>query len=183
MSSITPQINKQQWDFSEEIRIILNVSIAQLAISVHESDAAVEELITAFKTLVFDISTILEDFEKKITNENQENIQEQVKVLSDDICTRVNSSIIAFQFYDRLVQQLDHISTNLSNADTIISEEEQYLQETTWRTLKDNIRVNYTMEAERTMFDAIIKGKTINEAVQLYLNADKSEHMGNVELF
>ena len=157
MSSVPTQ--KQQWDFSEEIRIILNVSIAQLEISLQESNTSVEELIAAFKTLVFDISDILEDFKKKITNENEENVQLHVKTLSEDICSRVNSSIIAFQFYDRLVQQLNHISTNLSSADTIISKEEQCFHEPTWHELKSNIRLNYTMEAERTMFDAIINGK------------------------
>ncbi|MGZ8180396.1 MAG: hypothetical protein ACXWT1_00405 [Methylobacter sp.] len=52
-----------------------------------------------------------------------------------------------------------------------------------WRQFQHEIRARYTMESEKLMFDAIVKGKSVSEALAIK-NAHQEEDLSdNIELF
>ncbi|MCP4322706.1 MAG: hypothetical protein GY787_12845, partial [Alteromonadales bacterium] len=78
---------------------------------------------------------------------------------------KVHSAIIAFQFYDKLSQRLDHVSESLSALTTLIGNPAELYSPIAWQSLQESIRSKYTMEAERQIFDKVISGVSIEEAL------------------
>jgi hypothetical protein len=79
----------------------------------------------------------------------------------------MNSSIVAFQFYDRLQQCLSHVSTGLQGLSGIIDNPQRLYNPQEWHSFQTEIRSHYTMESEKIMFDAILNGNSIEEALAL----------------
>ena len=53
-----------------------------------------------------------------------------------------------------------------------------------WKKLQDQIKSRYTMESEKLMFDAILQGKSIVEAIELSAaNAQTESDDDEIELF
>jgi hypothetical protein len=95
---------------------------------------------------------------------------------------KIQSSIIAFQFYDRLQQTLSHVSESLKGLSVLIETPEHLYNPIEWKKFQDGIRAKYTMESEKIMFDAILSGKTMEEAVQLATEIDAADE-DDIELF
>ena len=172
----------KNWCHISETLSMLSLAIAQINMSMTEGDHSVNTLTKSFVSLVEDIRIILDELKQDISSHSIETIQATVDKIANDICNRVNDGIIAFQFYDRLSQRLDHISQSLDGVSGIISEPQKRNHPEEWRNLQKKIRLKYSMEAERKMFDAIMSGKKITEALTMY-KQDQSFQEGDVELF
>jgi hypothetical protein len=92
---------------------------------------------------------------------------------------------IAFQFYDRMQQCLQHVTENLTGLSDIVDSPQLLYNPIEWGKLQDKIRKGYTMESEKVMFDAILQGKTIEHAMQLaaeHVNSNEYDD-DDIELF
>lgn len=97
---------------------------------------------------------------------------------------KVNESIMAFQFYDRMQQCLAHVTGNLNGLSNIIDNPKLLYNTMEWHKIQGEIRSGYTMESEKSMFDAILAGKTIEEAMAVAAEFESnSEDDDEVELF
>jgi hypothetical protein len=109
-------------------------------------------------------------------------IREGAKQIGD----KVHQAIIAFQFYDKLVQRLDHVCHSLDGLSGLVSDRSRLYDPAQWTALQDQIRSKYTMTEERAMFDAVIHGMPVHEALNHYMAVRMQEveaSGGEIELF
>lgn len=78
----------------------------------------------------------------------------------------MHRTIIAFQFYDKLTQRLAHVSNSLRALSELVNDREQLYNPYAWRGMQEKIKSKYTIESERVMFDELLKGATIEEALE-----------------
>jgi hypothetical protein len=97
---------------------------------------------------------------------------------------RIQDSIIAFQFYDRLQQCLHHVTSNLKGLSSLVESPERLYNPFEWHKFQMEIRSRYTMESEKIMFDAVLQGKTIEEALVIKEAAEAEQtDDDDIELF
>lgn len=154
------------WSQLKETIIMLNLAVTQIDQSMHEGNSSVSTLSTSFTGL----ATNLNDIQSSITQLNQKGeSSEKMKLIIEGSTStaldKVHSAIIAFQFYDRLTQRLDHVSKSLSTLTALIGNPTKLYSPTAWQELQETIRSKYTMEEERRMFDKVISGVPIEEAL------------------
>ena len=154
------------WSQLKETILMLNLAVTQIDQSMNEGNASDSTLSTSFTGL----ATNLSDIQSSIAQLSQQNgSAEKMKVIIEGSTStaldKVHSAIIAFQFYDKLSQRLDHVSGSLSALTSLISNPEELYSPIAWQTLQETIRSKYTMEEERRMFDRVISGVPIEEAL------------------
>lgn len=175
------------WSQLKETIVMLNLAVTQIDQSMHEGNSSVSTLSTSFTGL----ATNLSDIQSSITQLSQQNeSSEKMKIIIEGSTStaldKVHSAIIAFQFYDKLSQRLDHVSESLSSLTSLISNPEKLYSPIAWQALQETIRSKYTMEEERQMFDKVISGVPIEEALIEFNQgmANKSEtEEDEIELF
>ena len=60
------------------------------------------------------------------------------------------------------------MTSSLCKLCELISSTDRYEDPAEWRILQENIRDSYTMEAERLMFEHIMMGVSVDEALEIY---------------
>ncbi|WP_228290832.1 MULTISPECIES: hypothetical protein [Shewanella] len=96
--------------------------------------------------------------------------------------TEIDKGVVAFQFYDRLSQRLQHVVTGLALTEELLCDEEQRLRVEAWEKIQQQIKTTYSLECERKMFDLVLQGTPLHEALALY----RDEHLyrkDDIELF
>jgi len=164
------------WSQLKETIIMLNLAVTQIDQSMNEGNSSVSTLSSSFTGL----ATNLSDIQRSISQLNQEDKStEKMKVIIEGSAItaldKVQSAIIAFQFYDKLSQRLDHVSGSLSALTALIGNPAELYSPIAWQNLQKAIRSKYTMEEERRMFDRVISGVPIEEAL-LEFNKDMEEN-------
>lgn len=176
------------WSQLKETILMLNLAVAQLEQSMSEGNASVATLSGSFTAL----ATNLTDIQSSIANlDEQENNSDKMKLIIEGSATtaldKVHSSIIAFQFYDKLSQRLDHVSQSLNSLSLLIANPAALYSPLEWKKLQENIRSKYTMEEERQMFDNVISGMAIEQALAEFRQARLANHddddEDDIELF
>ncbi len=92
----------------------------------------------------------------------------QLRNTSSYMLSRVTQAVVAFQFYDRMTQKLGHVNNSLLKVGDLIGDTSRIFNPREWVQIQETIKSNYTMECERLMFEQIMLGKTIQEALELY---------------
>ncbi len=176
------------WSQLKETVLMLNLAVAQLEQSMTEGNASVATLSNSFTAL----ATNLNDIKLSITQiddtkeDNLEKIQTIIQGSATTALDKVQSAIIAFQFYDKLTQRLDHVSQSLSALTVLMNNPASLYSPLEWAKLQQGIRSKYTMEAERKMFDNVISGKSIEQALDQFKQdviALQNEDTDDIELF
>lgn len=167
------------WSQVRETIKMLAVSVAQVEGSMRSGDESVSELARSFSSIVDDMNAIHE----LLTQSEPGATRDLALTHCADAQERVYSSIVAFQFYDRLQQVLQHVSLGLKGLSEIIDAPHRLYNPAEWLHLQQEIRERYTMESEKVMFDAIHQGKTIEEALVLAETVDQQNVQDEVELF
>jgi ubiquinone/menaquinone biosynthesis C-methylase UbiE len=108
--------------------------------------------------------------------------REQALVCCLETKAKIQAAIIAFQFYDRMQQCLQHVTSNLRSLSTLVESPERLYNPNEWREFQHQIRSRYTMESEKMMFDAILQGKSIAEAISAK-DAYQQSQTNDIELF
>ena len=65
----------------------------------------------------------------------------------------------------------------------LISDEESTQDVEGWKELRSKIKDSYTMETEHKMFDAVLKGATIEEALDIFKKEVMAQEDDDIELF
>ncbi|MCW8931031.1 MAG: hypothetical protein OQL19_12430 [Gammaproteobacteria bacterium] len=181
-TSINPDLD---WSQLKETILMLNLSVAQIDQSMNEGNSSVDTLATSFTAL----ATNLADIQSSIEQMNEENFDKTKLIIQGSSTTaldKIQTAIIAFQFYDKLTQRLDHVSHSLSSLSALISDPASLYSPPEWRALQASIRSKYTMEEERKMFDKVLSGTPIEEALAEFreemISKDSSDDE-DIELF
>ncbi|MBL3617099.1 MAG: hypothetical protein JMN26_05145, partial [gamma proteobacterium endosymbiont of Lamellibrachia anaximandri] len=100
-----------------------------------------------------------------------------------DVSTKMQASIMAFQFYDKLSQRLSHVNHALEALGELVGDQGRLYNPSEWTGLQGKIRSRYSMREEQEMFDALLSGATIEEALQMGIAAMHEAEDDDIELF
>ncbi|QPK64200.1 hypothetical protein IVG45_04290 [Methylomonas sp. LL1] len=167
------------WSQIRETIKLLAVSVAQVESGMKIGDASVTELAESFASMVDDMSAIQNILITLAPSDQRDSALRHCTATQE----RIYASIVAFQFYDRLQQCLQHVSIGLKGLSDIIETPSRLYNPSEWYKFQQEIRGRYTMESEKIMFDAILQGKSIDEALALASDSANNVPQDEIELF
>ena len=161
---------------------MLYLSAAQIESSMREGNAAVHQLADALVA----ISESSRKISDSIDNHKAADLEEAPRS-NEDITIRIKDSVVACQSHDRVSQRLEHVTHALSKVCDLISTPQSYEDPNAWQTLRDEISSGYTMESEKIMFEHIMMGMSVQEALEIYhhkFELEEADTSGDeIELF
>ena len=167
---------------SKEIVRALKLAIAQIELSIHDSDQAVLDLIGSIMSItgaVCQINTIVD--EGGILSKDTQ-WPNNLKGKTAFIQNQIQQAVQAFQFYDRLSQRISHIEENLrAIADIMMKPDQQH--PALWRDLEKKLSSIYSLEQEQTMYKALLHGISEAQVLEQPLLSDSDQKTGEIELF
>lgn len=166
------------WSQVRETVKLLNVSAAQVDVILRESESSVNTLTESFTAIVHNMQAITDHLHTLEASGQKDEVLASCAETRDQI----QAAIIAFQFYDRMQQCLQHVTSNLRGLSKLVEIPERLYSPAEWLEFQKQIRSRYTMEAEKMMFDAILAGKSIDDAIA-EKNALSKGRSDDIELF
>lgn len=166
------------WSQVRETVKLLTLSVTQVEANMHAGDDSVNTLTSSFTSIVDHLNSINELLNALPAGDEKTQALQHCQ----DSSEKIQTSIVAFQFYDRLQQSLIHVANSLKGLATIVETPERLYNPAEWKKFQDDIRSQYTMESEKAMFDAVLQGKSVEEALKLAALADQVDD-DEVELF
>ena len=177
------------WSQVRETVVMLELASTQIEYAMNDRNKSVDILTTSFTELANTMTKIcnrfakLVDYEKDNTVKDSE-LQETKKTLQT-ISSYANSliikAIVAFQFYDKLAQRISHVNGSLSSLRELVSDGRKIFQPEEWVNLQQKIKSKYSTPEEIAMFDSVVNGMPIQEAIEKYCPPQDEEE--NIELF
>ena len=186
----TPSTAKQpdlDWSQVRETINMLTLAVSQVECTMTDGEKSVTELTHSFTYIANQLQGLLDLHNQKESAEKNE--LETFRLSTEEIHQKIMNAIVAFQFYDRLTQRLDHVKRDLSWLSRLVSDPAQLYNPSAWSKLQEDIMSNYTMEEERIMFQHIMNGASVDEALEVYqhhFSAKKDENDSTndeIELF
>ncbi len=174
------------WSQVRETILMLELAVAQIETAMKDSDGSVGVLADSFTAMMDSIRQINDEVRALPEDAKTAGPHQIISGHCEDVISRMQSVIIAFQFYDKLTQRLNHVSRSIDSLAGLISTPARLYSPEEWRALQELIRSKYTMEEERRMFDAIMRGMNISQALAVYHTAmqeKKRREEGDIELF
>jgi len=181
-SSSTANHPDLDWSQVKETVLMLKLAAAQVEFSLKDGANSVNTLTDSFTGMAGSIKAIelctAELFEKyKVANGDQQTVIDNCQQVAE----KMQQAIVAFQFYDTLVQRMDHVVNSLSKLGDLVSDPVRLYSPHEWGALQEVIRSRYTMEKERELFDAILNGDEMVQVLEKMHQVATSED--NIELF
>ncbi len=158
---------------------MLILSAVQVEDMLNESDVSVNTLTESFTSIVEHMQAINDYLLALDSGE----VRDQALACCAETTDKIQASIIAFQFYDRMQQCLQHVTSNLKGLSELVEDQNRLYNPVEWRDFQHQIRSRYTMESEKLMFDAIVKGKSVDEALAIKNAHQEEDQSDNIELF
>ncbi|MFK5914395.1 MAG: hypothetical protein QM484_08465 [Woeseiaceae bacterium] len=167
---------QETWPQIKEMILMLSVAVARIDHAMTEGDESFTALSLSFIETKGSANNIVEIAEEIEDDE----LKNKLLVNCNDITNRVNNSIMSFQFYDKLSQRMDLVSKTLTEINVVLQDKERTNDSAVWLELQEKIRSKYTLDADQEMFDAVISGMPIAEALKI---AVKKTTENEVEFF
>lgn len=160
------------WSQVRETVLLLQLAVGQIEAALKESHSSVDVLTNSFTGMANYISSLNEALSK-------DNLPAQspaeLKATAAELTGMVHQAIVAFQFYDKLTQRIGHVSHSLDGLSELVSDQRRIYNPYEWATLQDNIRKKYTTAEEREMFDAVMNGMPIQQALEQFVSEMKDK--------
>ena len=155
------------WSQVRETVRMLELAAAQVNMALREGDDSVGALSNSFTSMIGSVNTISTALEDMECSESSAVAQQTIKNNCAQVQEQMQSAIVAFQFYDRLSQQLAHVIHSLDSMGELIGNHEQLYNPFEWKGLQEKIRARYSMQEEQEMFDALLSGASVEEALEI----------------
>lgn len=174
------------WSQVRETVLMIELAAGQVEAAMRESNTSVEVLTDTFTSLARALE--LTDAAVAGLPDSGDNslvkaeIQDNTKLMA----SKVHHAIVAFQFYDKLAQRLDHVCHSLGGLSELVGDRGRLFNPREWEALQERIRSKYTMSEECAMFDAVIAGLPVKEALEHYTQVRMKEigdSGGEIEFF
>ncbi len=171
------------WSQIRETVRMLHLSVAQIEMAMRDGDDSVTALSNSFTSMIGNVNVIGQAADDLPDDDKQ--IKQTIKDNCDTVSSRIQEVIVAFQFYDRLSQRLSHVNHSLESLASLVADHARLFSPYEWRALQGQIRSKYSMQEEQDMFDALLKGASIQEALEILLQAQAAGdgHADEIELF
>lgn len=165
---------------SETVRM-LDLAIAQISMAMHEGEDSVASLSASFTGMVGNVQRISEVAEAADLADGT--ASEAILEQCGHVSAGMQHSIVAFQFYDRLSQRLDHVREALGRLGGLVAEPARLYNPGEWHKLQQQIRHRYTLSGEQQMFDALLAGASVQQALLAARSQPIAEDSESIELF
>ncbi len=161
---------------------MMNLAVAQIEMAMKEGDDSVDALADSFTTMAGEVRVIDISYQK-LNRDNLEQLRADIGERCGRVSAKMASAIVALQFYDRLTQRLAHVGNSLRSLTELVESPIRLYNPIEWQALQEKLRSKYTMEEERLMFDVLMDGATVNEALDEYRKRLTQKPQDDVELF
>jgi len=178
-SSARPDLD---WSQVKETVLMLKLAAAQVEYSLKDGSNSVDTLTDSFTSMASSLKAIEQSANGLFEQYNiAESDQQTVHESCSQVTEKMQQAIVAFQFYDTLVQRMDHVVNSLSKLGDLVGDPTKLYSPNEWGALQETIRGRYTMEKERELFDAILRGEDMQAVLGQMRDVAASED--NIELF
>jgi hypothetical protein len=174
------------WSQIRETVVMVELAAGQVEAAMRDSNTSVEVLTDTFTSLANTLQLIDVAVDTLPDTVGNGLVKAEIRDNTRLVMSKVHQSIIAFQFYDKLVQRLEHVCHSLAGLTEIVGDREKLYNPEQWVGLQQKILSKYTMVEEHAMFDAVVHGTPVEVALQQYMEARMKEIEkggGDIELF
>ncbi|MPY26764.1 hypothetical protein FM037_01360 [Shewanella psychropiezotolerans] len=165
------------WCHIQETTKVLLLAMAQIELSLSDG----EHNVTSLGALFTDMAMHLEGMNSYLTQ--VEGTPFEVLSHGENLATAVNEGVVAFQFYDRVSQRLQHVIMGLALMEEVLSSQKQRISPESWKKLQEEIEGSYSLDCERKMFNLVLQGVPVHEALKLYKDQHQVTLKDDIELF
>jgi hypothetical protein len=181
MMSTSDQPDLDWSQVAETVRM-LNLAVAQIAMAMHEGEDSVESLSRSFTEMVGNVNAISLAVAESGGGDDPASRGDVLQRCAA-VQGRIQQNIMAFQFYDRLSQRLDHVRFALDSLSALVADNSRLFNPGEWHGLQQTIRSRYTMREEQDMFEALASGATVEEALEMVRAKICQGEIDDIELF
>lgn len=179
--------SSDDWSHIKETINMLYLAVCQIEATMVDSNRSVDTLTDSFTKLVLHTSSVSKQIQDMTDPAEMSSFKQDLASTTTEMQSNVNKSIEAFQFYDRVCQRLDNVARGLERVSELMNNSDHVFNPEEWCKVQDKIKSSYTMEAERIMFEYIMRGGNVKDALQIYRHTfeEKSpdEDNDDVEFF
>ncbi|SMF31119.1 hypothetical protein SAMN02745866_02039 [Alteromonadaceae bacterium Bs31] len=170
------------WSHIRETVNMLYLAVCQIEATMNDSNKSVDTLTHSFTTLATHTGDVSRQVQQLTLPQELDSFKQDLAETAAEMQSNINASIQAFQFYDRVCQRLDHVARSLEKVSSLMQTEERMFSPDEWKKLQEKIKGSYTMEAERIMFEFIMRGGSVNEALDIYRHHFDTEKGNNKDI-
>ena len=149
------------WSQIRETVLMLNLAIARIEHSMREGDDSVNKLTDSVTSMIGSVKVI----EAAASDLETSGIKDTILDNCQDVSKGMQSTVMAFQFYDRLTQRLANVSKSLTGLTDLINNPAKIYNPYEWQGLQQKIRSQYILDSEQQLLDDVLKGKPIEQVV------------------
>lgn len=171
------------WSQVRETVRMLFLTVAQIEIAMRDSDDSVDHLTNAFTTMMRYENEIAQAVDKLPDDDATRTLRQSIKVNTDKVTQEMQGAIIAFQFYDKLTQRLSHVSSSIEGLSDLVADTRRIYNPAEWQALQAKIKSKYSMREEHEMFDSVMQGGNVRDAIRQYNEAHKQDLEDDIEFF
>ena len=171
------------WSQIRETVVMLELAGGQIEGAMKDSNSSVEVLTDSFTTMAGYMRMISDTVASLPDGGETGAAKESLAGVAGNVSSMVHQAIIAFQFYDKLVQRLAHVNHSLASLSELVSDQGRLYNPMEWGGLQEKIRSKYSMKEEQAMFDAVMRGVPVKEAIEQFMNEMKESSHDDIELF
>jgi hypothetical protein len=132
-----PDLN---WSQVRETVLMLELSAVQIEAAMKDSNASVEVLTDSFTTMA-GYMRMISDTVQTLPDQGEVGAAKQNLIgVSEHVSGMVHQAIIAFQFYDKLVQRLAHVGISLGDLSDLVSDSRRLFNPGEWVGLQERSR-------------------------------------------
>jgi len=175
----TPDLD---WSQVRETVLMMELSAGQIEAAMKDSNNSVEVLTDVFTTMAGYMRMISETLGTLPDEGVTANAKDSLLGATEQVSGMVHQAIIAFQFYDKLVQRLSHVNHSLASLSSLVSDKSRLYNPGEWVILQEKIRSKYTMREEVEMFEAVLAGMSVEEALNKFMSK-LNDRPDDIELF
>lgn len=171
------------WSQVRETVVMLELAMVQIDTALRDSRASFEVLSNTFTAMANFLSVQQETLLSLPTTAEGEAMKSGMLQTGSQVMGMMGEAIISFQFYDRMGQRLDHVCRSLHELSQLVADRNKIYSPDEWLKLQELIRSMYTTPEERDMFESVMLGVPVEEAISNYVANLHEKSGGDVELF
>lgn len=189
MTNETPRGSRAQspdldWSQVRETVLMLELAAGQVEAAMRESGNSVEVLTGAFTRLADTLSRISGAAAALPSEGAAGAARQDIEAGMAEVSQQVHHAVVAFQFYDKLAQRLSHVCHSLADLSNLVADKGRLYNPGEWVDLQQSIRAKYTMVEEVAMFEAVVHGTPVQEALEHFMaEREQATAGGDIELF
>lgn len=173
------------WSQVRETVLMLELAAGQIEAALTDSSSSVDVLTDTFTSMAGSLTAISGTVDALPEIGAEGEAKRQLADATERVSDLVHRSIVAFQFYDKLSQRLAHVCHSLSKLSDLVADRARIFNPEEWVSLQNVIRAKYTTVDERRMFESVMSGMPVAEAIAHYLDDLRAQNSSDddIELF